>query len=210
MPPRLPGSFLCRNALYLPPTSGLSQLEVMFYGLSCTFLGQVSFQQNEAEKAASQGGSRKRGVFLEGFCWKCKHNSQKSFSFARIWEFLWSILCFPGEKPAKLRKKKTPLFHEPRRESAFSDLVCRNDPFRNFHGRSGTFAERSRVEMLLLEKCQEQESPKVVRRGCRIPSDLVARIARPVSLAIWHRGCSHRKPNRSESPNRKHFASLDL
>ena len=30
------------------------------------------------------------------------------------------------------------------------------------------------------------------------------------SLAIWHRGRSHRRPNRSESPNRRHFASLDL
>ena len=39
---------------------------------------------------------------------------------------------------------------------------------------------------------------------------LVARIARPTSLAIWHRGRSHRRPNRSGSPNRKHFASLDL
>ena len=39
---------------------------------------------------------------------------------------------------------------------------------------------------------------------------LVVRIARPASLAIWHRGRSHRRPNRSESPNRRHFASLDL
>ena len=39
---------------------------------------------------------------------------------------------------------------------------------------------------------------------------LVVRIARPTSLAIWHRGCSHRRPNRSGSPNRRHFASLDL
>ena len=39
---------------------------------------------------------------------------------------------------------------------------------------------------------------------------LVARIARPTSLAIWHRGRSHRRPNRSGSPNRRHFASLDL
>ena len=39
---------------------------------------------------------------------------------------------------------------------------------------------------------------------------LVVRIARPTSLAIWHRGCSHRRPNRSGSPNRSHFASLDL
>ena len=38
----------------------------------------------------------------------------------------------------------------------------------------------------------------------------MARIARPRSLAIWHRGCSHRRPNRSGSPNRRHFASLDL
>ena len=39
---------------------------------------------------------------------------------------------------------------------------------------------------------------------------LVVRIARPASLAIWHRGRSHRKPNCNESPNRTHFASLDL
>ena len=38
----------------------------------------------------------------------------------------------------------------------------------------------------------------------------VVRIARPASLAIWHRGRSHRRPNRSESPNRRHFASLNL
>ena len=39
---------------------------------------------------------------------------------------------------------------------------------------------------------------------------LVVRIARPTSLAIWHRRCSQRRPNRSGSPNRRHFASLDL
>ena len=38
---------------------------------------------------------------------------------------------------------------------------------------------------------------------------LVVRIARPTSLAVWHRR-SHRRPNRSGSPNRKHFESLDL
>ena len=39
----------------------------------------------------------------------------------------------------------------------------------------------------------------------------MARIARPAaSLAIWHRGRSHRRPNRNEGPNRRHFASLDL
>ena len=41
-------------------------------------------------------------------------------------------------------------------------------------------------------------------------SILVARIARPTSLEIWHRKRSHRRPNRSKSPNLKHFASLDL
>ena len=41
-------------------------------------------------------------------------------------------------------------------------------------------------------------------------SSLVVRIARPTSPAIWHRGYSHRRPNRSGSPNRRHFASLDL
>ena len=39
---------------------------------------------------------------------------------------------------------------------------------------------------------------------------LVVRIARPKSLAIWHCECSHRRQNRSGSPNRRHFASLDL
>ena len=34
---------------------------------------------------------------------------------------------------------------------------------------------------------------------------LVARIARPASLAIWHRKRSHCKPHRNESPNRRHF-----
>ena len=43
-----------------------------------------------------------------------------------------------------------------------------------------------------------------------LAGDLVVRIARPTSLAIWHRGRSHRRPNRSGSPNRRHFASLDL
>ena len=38
----------------------------------------------------------------------------------------------------------------------------------------------------------------------------MARIARPTSLIFWHRGRSHRRPNRSGSPNRRHFASLDL
>ena len=39
---------------------------------------------------------------------------------------------------------------------------------------------------------------------------LVARIARPASLAIWHCKRAHRRPNSSESPNRRHFASLNL
>ena len=43
-----------------------------------------------------------------------------------------------------------------------------------------------------------------------ITGTLVARIARPASLATWHHGHSHRRPNRSGSPNRRHFASLDL
>ena len=42
------------------------------------------------------------------------------------------------------------------------------------------------------------------------PMPLVVRIARPESLAIWHRRHSHRRPNRSGSPNRRHFASLGL
>ena len=39
---------------------------------------------------------------------------------------------------------------------------------------------------------------------------LVVRIARPTTLAISHRGCSHRRPDRNGSPNHRHFASLDL
>ena len=39
------------------------------------------------------------------------------------------------------------------------------------------------------------------------PQNLVVRIARPTSLAIWHRTCSHHKANCSELPNRKNFAS---
>ena len=39
---------------------------------------------------------------------------------------------------------------------------------------------------------------------------LVARTARPTSPAIWHRGRLHRKPNRSERPNLRHFESLDI
>ena len=38
----------------------------------------------------------------------------------------------------------------------------------------------------------------------------MVRIARPTSLAIWHRGRWHRRANRSGSPNRRPFASLDL
>ena len=48
-------------------------------------------------------------------------------------------------------------------------------------------------------------SSKIQRGVC-----LVVRIARPASLAIWHRGRSRRRPNRSRSPNRRHLASLDL
>ena len=44
----------------------------------------------------------------------------------------------------------------------------------------------------------------------RLRQTLVVRIARPELLSIWHRGRSHRRPNRSGSPNRRHFASLDL
>ena len=39
---------------------------------------------------------------------------------------------------------------------------------------------------------------------------LVVRIARPTTLAISHRECSHRRPDRNGSPNHRHFASLDL
>ena len=39
---------------------------------------------------------------------------------------------------------------------------------------------------------------------------LVARIARPASLTIWHRGRSHRGPNWRKNPNHRHFALLDL
>ena len=34
--------------------------------------------------------------------------------------------------------------------------------------------------------------------------------SRRAVLTIWHRGPSYRKPNRSGSPNRRHFVSLDL
>ena len=40
-------------------------------------------------------------------------------------------------------------------------------------------------------------------------ADLVVCIARLTSLMIWRRGHSHRRPNRSESPNRRHFASFN-
>ena len=39
---------------------------------------------------------------------------------------------------------------------------------------------------------------------------LVVRIARPTSLAIWHRARSHRRPNRSRSPNRRHFENTPI
>ena len=39
---------------------------------------------------------------------------------------------------------------------------------------------------------------------------LVARIARPTSLAIWHRRHSHRRPNCSECSSHRQFASLNI
>ena len=39
---------------------------------------------------------------------------------------------------------------------------------------------------------------------------LVARIAQPTWLAIWHRGRLHRRPNRSESPNCKRLMSIEI
>ena len=39
---------------------------------------------------------------------------------------------------------------------------------------------------------------------------LVAHVAPPTSIAIWHRRHSHRRPSCSESPDRGHFASLDI
>ena len=51
-------------------------------------------------------------------------------------------------------------------------------------------------------------TPFLLRGGAGI--NLVVRIARPASLAIWHRWRSRRRPNRSESPIRKRFASLGL
>ena len=53
-------------------------------------------------------------------------------------------------------------------------------------------------------------TPSKTSRSEEKGRSLVVRIARPTSLAIWHRGRSHRRPNRSGSPNRRHFASLDL
>ena len=55
--------------------------------------------------------------------------------------------------------------------------------------------------------CNLSGTPRISGQKSR---DLVVRIARPTSLAIWHRGSSHRRPNRSRSPNRRHVASLDL
>ena len=53
------------------------------------------------------------------------------------------------------------------------------------------------------------KGPKTRFELCLSTLGLVVRIARPASLAFWHRGHSHRRPNRSGSPNRRHFASLD-
>ena len=39
---------------------------------------------------------------------------------------------------------------------------------------------------------------------------LAARIAQPGLLTLWHHMQSHRMPDRSESPNHKHFALLDV
>ena len=39
---------------------------------------------------------------------------------------------------------------------------------------------------------------------------LVVRSAQTISLAIWHRRQSHRRPSRNKSPNRRPFALLDL
>ena len=55
----------------------------------------------------------------------------------------------------------------------------------------------------------ESECTRERSQGIAIYRALVVRIARPTSLAIWHRRRSHRRPNRNGSPNRKHFASLD-
>ena len=57
----------------------------------------------------------------------------------------------------------------------------------------------------IIESGEKAPNPKIL-----VLPKLVARIARPKSLAIWHRGRSHRRPNCSGSPNRRHFASLDL
>ena len=67
---------------------------------------------------------------------------------------------------------------------------------------------------------QVQETSVATNRVVKLPllrhfqdrflTTLVAHIARPASLVIWHRVNSHRRPNRNESPHRRHFASLDV
>ena len=60
-------------------------------------------------------------------------------------------------------------------------------------------------------------SPNLQRQKQKPPTwtagsynSLAVCIARQTLLAIWHRGHSHRRQSRRESPNRRYFASLDL
>ena len=76
-----------------------------------------------------------------------------------------------------------------------SCLTFFGDPFSSF---SNHFSYRVKMFSGAISFCR------------RAVLTLVVRIARPESLAIWHRGRSHRRPNRSGSPHRRHFASLDL
>ena len=64
------------------------------------------------------------------------------------------------------------------------------------------------LSLLLLVRSSFCPSASAVMLDNKQP--LVVRIARPTSLAIWHCRHSHRRPNSNGSPNRRHFASLDL
>ena len=57
--------------------------------------------------------------------------------------------------------------------------------------------------------CHAVEMAQNTGRGFAQESFFLIRIARPESLVIWHRAQLYRRPDRGESPNRGHFASLD-
>ena len=85
--------------------------------------------------------------------------------------------------------------------------------FRRSHKKVAPVTAQSSVLRRSLRRHSVRALPsKRARSNSRrcISRPLVVRIARPLSLAIWHRGHSHRRPNRSQSQNHRHFASLDL